>query len=133
MGVFRTDCEVRGIRSRNRPVVVRDLLVDTGSEFSCIPEAALRAAGVRVVKKGQQFVMANGQQVVRSTGYAILRTDPFETVDEVVIGLEGDLSLLGARTLEGFGATVDARGRRLVAAGPHVAALGRQDERGVTK
>jgi predicted aspartyl protease len=124
MGVFRTSCEIRGIRSRKPPIRVRDLLVDTGSEFSWIPAGDLRQAGVHVVKKGQLFVMANGQQVTRSTGYAILRVDPFETVDEVVFALEGDLSLLGARTLEGFGATVDSRGRRLVAAGPHVAAPG---------
>jgi predicted aspartyl protease len=124
VGAFRTNCEVRDIRSRKKPVLVRDLVVDTGSEFSWIPAADLRAAGVRVVKKDQVFVMANGQQVTRSMGYAILRVDPFETVDEVVFGLDGDLSLLGARTLEGFGATVDARGRRLVAAGPHVAAPG---------
>ena len=125
MGVFRTDCEIRGIRSRKKPTLVRDLLVDTGSEFSWIPAAVLHEAGVRVVKKQQHFVMANGQQVTRSTGYAILRVDPFETVDEVVFGVEGDLSLLGARTLEGFGATVDSRRRRLVAAGPHLAAPGR--------
>jgi predicted aspartyl protease len=124
MGVFQTSCEVRGIRSRKKPVRVRGLLVDTGSEFSWLPEADLRQAGVRVVKKDQVFVMANGQQVTRSTGYAILRVEPFETVDEVVFALEGDLSLLGARTLEGFGATVDARGRRLVASGPHLAAPG---------
>lgn len=123
MGAFRANCEVRDIRSRKKPVRVRVLVVDTGSEFSWIPAADLRAAGVRVVKKDQVFVMANGQ-VTRSMGYAILRVDPFETVDEVVFGLDGDLSLLGARTLEGFGATVDARGRRLVAAGPHVAAPG---------
>ena len=124
MGVFQTSCEVRGIRSRRKPVRVRGLLVDTGSEFSWIPEADLRQAGVQVVKKDQVFVMANGQQVTRSTGYAILRVERFETVDEVVFGQEGDLSLLGARTLEGFGATVDARGRRLVATGPHLAAPG---------
>jgi predicted aspartyl protease len=124
MGVFRTSCEIRGIRSRKPPIRVGDLLVDTGSEVSWILAGDLRQAGVHVVKKGQLFVMANGQQVTRSTGYAILRVDPFETVDEVVFALEGDLSLLGARTLEGFGATVDSRGRRLVAAGPHVAAPG---------
>ena len=124
MGTFRTNCEVSGIRSRTKPVLVRDLLVDTGSEFFWLPAADLREAGVRIVKKDQFFVLANGEQVSRSTGYAILRVDSFETVDEVVFGLEGDLSLLGARTLEGFGATVDPRGRRLVAAGPHVAAPG---------
>ena len=42
----------------------------------------------------------------------------FETVDEVVFGQDGDLALLGARTLEGFPATVDPRRKMLVAAGP---------------
>jgi hypothetical protein len=63
----------------------------------------------------------NGQTVTRSIGYALLRSRGFETVDEVVFGQPGDLALLGARTLEGFGATVDARRKRLVA-GPHLAA-----------
>jgi hypothetical protein len=40
-------------------------------------------------------------------------------VDEVVFGEPGDLHLLGARTLVGFGALVDARKKRLVAAGPY--------------
>jgi len=109
MGVFHMSCEVSGIRSRRRPVLVRNLLVDTGPEFSWLPATSLRQAGVRVVKKDQAFVMANGQQVTRPTGYAILRAGEFETVDEVVFGQPGDLSLLGARTLEGFGAVVDAR------------------------
>ena len=126
MGAFRVNCEIRDVRVRAKPpVVVKGLLVDTGSEFSWIPERSLRAAGVRIVKKDIRFMMANGEQVTRSTGYAILRTGDFETVDEVVFGRRGDLSLLGARTLEGFGASVDARGRQLVAAGPHLAAPGR--------
>ncbi|HEY3121523.1 MAG TPA: hypothetical protein VGL15_12920 [Vicinamibacteria bacterium] len=81
------------------------------------------------MKKDLAFVMANGQDVTRSTGYAIVRAEGFETVDEVVFGQPGDLSLLGARTLEGFGATVDPRRKRLVAGGPHVAARGGQPRR----
>jgi predicted aspartyl protease len=124
MGVFHIDAEVAGIRSRRPAVAVRGLLVDSGSEFSWIPGTLLRSAGVQVAKKDLAFLMANGQTVTRSTGYAILRARGFETVDEVVFGQPGDLSLLGARTLEGFGASVDARHRRLVASGPHVAAPG---------
>ena len=37
---------------------------------------------------------------------------------EVVFARPGDLSLLGARTLEDFNATVDARRKRLVTGGP---------------
>jgi len=52
----------------------------------------------------------------------ILKMNGFETVDQVVFAQAGDLKLLGSRTLEGFGATVDARKKRLVAAGPQLAA-----------
>ena len=122
VGIFYMDCEVVNVRHPSRAVKVSKLPVDTGSEFTWLPEPALKRAGIAVVKKDLVFVMANGQTVTRSTGYAIVRAGGFETVDEVVFGQPGDLSLLGARTLEGFGATVDARRKRLVAAGPHLAA-----------
>ena len=122
MGVFYIDCEVVNVRQPGRAVIVPKALVDSGSEFTWIPETALKQTGIRVIKKDLTFVMANGQTITRSTGYAVVRAGGFETVDEVVFGLSGDLALLGARTLEGFGAHVDARKKRLVAAGPHVAA-----------
>ena len=49
---------------------------------------------------------------------AVIECGEFKTVDEVVFAQPGDLSLLGARTLEGFNAQVDSRKKRLVAAGP---------------
>lgn len=125
MGTFHVDGEIAGIRKSAKAVPAHKLLVDSGSEFTWIPEHLLRRAGVSVVKKDLQFVMANGQTITRSIGYAIVRAAGFETVDEVVFGQPGDLSLLGARTLEGFGAHVDARHKRLVASGPHIAAPNR--------
>jgi hypothetical protein len=122
MGVFRIDCQVVNLSDPNRSIVVPQLLVDTGSELSWLPETALLRVGVYVAKKDLLFVIANGQTIARSTGYAILRASGFETVDEVVFGEPGDLFLLGARTLEGFGAGADPTNRRLVAAGPHPAA-----------
>ncbi len=122
MGAFYVECEVVNVRHLSKAVTVRKLLVDTGSEFTWIPEPALRRAEIRVTKKDLGFVMANGQRVTRSVGYAIVRVGEYETVDEVVFAQPGDLALLGSRTLEGFGAHVDARGKRLVAAGPHLAA-----------
>ncbi|HUG94432.1 MAG TPA: hypothetical protein VML55_26615 [Planctomycetaceae bacterium] len=112
-----------GIATPTAFVPVAQLLVDSGSEFTWIPEPILQQAGVTVAKQNQPFIMANGATVVRPTGYAVLRASGFETVDEVVFGQPGDLALLGARTLEGFGAVVDAGRRRLAAAGPHLAAL----------
>ena len=122
MGIFNVDCEVENIRT-GRSAAVGKLLVDTGAEFTWLPQEALRGLGVEVAKEDQQFVMANGQLVTRSTGYVIIRAVGFETVDEVVFAEPEDLTLMGARTLEGFGATVDPRRRRLVAAGPHPAAI----------
>jgi hypothetical protein len=43
-------------------------------------------------------------------------------VDEVVFAETGDLQLLGARALEGLNLQVDARRKKLVAAGPIVTA-----------
>jgi len=52
-------------------------------------------------------------------GFAILSASGFRTIDEGVFAESGDLQLLGSRTLEGFGAMVDSRRKRLVASGPH--------------
>ncbi len=103
-------------------VALNQLLVDTGSEFTWAPADKLIGAGITVRKKDVSFQLANGQIVTRDVGYAIIRADGFETVDEVVFARPGDLSLLGSRTLEGFGATIDAQRNRLVAAGPQPAA-----------
>jgi len=66
--------------------------------------------------------MANGQVVTRSIGFAVLRVDKHFTIDEVVFAEEGDLTLLGARTLEGLNLMVDPAKKKLVAAGPIPAA-----------
>ncbi|MGI8426731.1 MAG: hypothetical protein ACR2M4_09100 [Actinomycetota bacterium] len=76
-----------------------ELLVDTGAEITWVRSSLLEELGIPVKKKGL-------------------------TIDEVVFGQDGDLQLLGARTLEGFNAMVDSTHRRLVAAGPIPAATG---------
>ncbi len=77
---------------------------------------------VEHMKKDLQIQMASGEIVTRSVGFAVLRVDKFFTIDEVVFAQRGDLSLLGSRALEGMNVQVDARRKRLVAAGPVVAA-----------
>ncbi len=122
MGTFRTHCSVENHLDRSRSVRVENLLVDTGSEYSWIQENTLDGIGVTREKNDQRFVMANGQIVTRSTGFAILRIDDAFTIDEVVFAEPGDLTLLGARTLEGMNLTVDPSRKRLVASGPLPAA-----------
>lgn len=84
--------------------------------------ATLERIGIDREKKDVAFVMANGQQITRSVGFAIIRLDKHFTVDEVVFAEKGDLLLLGTRSLEGLNLTVDARRKKLVAAGPLPAA-----------
>ena len=66
--------------------------------------------------------MANGQTITRSAGFAILRVNGYFTIDEVVFAREGDLTLLGARTLQGLNLRVDAKQKKLVVGGPLTAA-----------
>ena len=122
MGTFVTECEIANISDRAKKIAVPKVLVDTGSEFTWAPRKALESIGIDVEKKDLTFVMANGQQVSRSVGFALIRIGERFTVDEVVFAEEGDLLLLGARTLEGLNLAVDPAGKQLVAAGPLPAA-----------
>jgi len=97
-------------------------MVDTGAESTWIDATVLDAIGIERRKKDLQFQLANGQIITRSVGYAVLMVDRSETVDEVVFAEPGDLQLLGARALEGLNLQVDARRKKLVAAGPIVSA-----------
>ncbi len=94
------------------------MLVDTGSEYTWVPAKSLEKIGIDREKKDVLFVMANGQHVTRNVGFAIIRLDKHFTIDEVVFAEQGDLLLLGARSLEGLNLTVDSRRKKLVAAGP---------------
>ena len=122
MGTFYAKCRIDNPVDRKRSAVISKLLVDTGGEYTWVSERILERIGVAREKKDVAFVLANGQEVTRSVGFAIIRLDKFFTIDEVVFAEKGDLSLLGARTLEGLNLTIDPRQKKLVAAGPLPAA-----------
>ncbi len=122
MGTFYAACLVENHVHRKRTARVAKLLVDTGSEHTWIAERTLQKIGVVPEKKDLAFVLANGQTVTRNVGFAVIRIGPHFTIDEVVFAQKGDLQLLGARTLEGVNLRVDARHKKLVAAGPLPAA-----------
>lgn len=122
MGTFHVGCKIENHTDRSQAVTVSRALVDTGSEYTWIPSKTLEKIGVAREKKDLAFTMANGQTITRSVGFAILRVDRHFTIDEVVFGEPGDMTLLGARTLEGLSLVVDSRRKKLVAAGPLPAA-----------
>ena|SRR5579871_533776 len=123
MGTFSVSCEIANIGNRDKSVRLERVLVDTGSEFTWAPRAALSGIGIDLEKKDITFLMANGSEVTRSVGFALIRVQDRFTVDEVVFAEDGDLCLLGARTLEGLNLRVDPAQKRLVAAGPLPAAV----------
>ena len=91
-----------------------EALVDTGSELSWLPADILTRAGI-TPRRTKIFQTADGTRIDREIGYAIIKADGYETTDELVFAQKGDMTLLGVRTLEGFGVTVDNFGHRLVA------------------
>ncbi|MDR0495016.1 MAG: hypothetical protein LBG95_05245 [Treponema sp.] len=99
-------------RKRRTPPV--EVMVDTGSEVSWLPKKELLDIGVTPEGK-KRFAMANKQIIEREIGYAILTAEGYSTIDEIVFAEDGDMSLLGVRTIEGFSVMVDNIGHRFVA------------------
>ncbi|MDR0293006.1 MAG: hypothetical protein LBH95_02500 [Oscillospiraceae bacterium] len=114
MSMFRVSVTARNPARRELVSQPVSLLVDTGAELSWLPAGMLREAGIE--PEGMRvFTLASGQRLERRTGYAILHAEGFTTIDEVTFAGDGDINLLGVRTIEGFGVLVDNIGHRLVA------------------
>ena len=125
MGTFYVSCRIENHAHRSLSADVPKVLVDTGSECTWIAAETLRRLRVKMEKKDMTFVMANGKTLTRNVGFAVLRIGEHVTIDEVVFAQEGDLEILGARTLEGLNLVVDPTRKKLVAGGPVPAATAR--------
>ena len=122
MGILYITCGVENPLRAGDVRQIENVLVDTGSELSWFPAPFLEAINIQRVKRERRFMMADGGTLVRSVGFAIIHAAGEFTVDEVVFGEPGDLTLLGARTIEGMNLRVDLQEKKLVAAGPILAA-----------
>ena len=123
MGILRTDVELESPLREGDRRHLRDVLVDTGAELSWAPAAVLDSLGI-TRRKRVRFQQADGTTLERWVGFAIVHAGGTFTNDEVVFGEPGDVVLLGARSLEGLNLRVDLVGKRLVSAGPILAAVG---------
>ena len=122
VGMLRTDVEIESpVREGDRRLL-RDVLVDTAAELSWAPAGVLESLGI-TRRKPIRFQQADGTILERWVGFAIVHAGGTFTADEVVFGEPGDLALLGARSLEGLNLKVDLVGKRLVSAGPMLAAV----------
>ena len=121
MGIFRTTIGIESSSQRGQIQELADTLVDTGSEFTWIPRGVLDSLGIKPERR-QGFMVADGRKIERDIGYAIVHAGGVAAPDIVVFAEANDLVLLGVRSLEGLNLRVDVVGKRLVEAGPILAA-----------
>lgn len=114
MSAFRVSVVARNPKDEDRATPPVDALVDTSSELTWLPAELLRAASI-VPRRKPVFATATQQRVEREVGFAILAAEGYETIDEVVFAQPSDMVLLGVRTIEGFGVSVDNIRHRFVA------------------
>ncbi len=121
MGVFRTTIEVQNLDLHGPRRALPDTLVDTGSEYTWIPRVVLQELGI-VARRKQAFEVADGRRIERDIGYALVHAGGTEAPDLVVFAEPGDMTLLGAHSLEGLNLKIDPTRKALVPAGPVIAA-----------
>ena len=81
----------------------------------------LESLGI-VRRKLVRFRQADGSILERDTGVAIVYAAGTSTGDDVVFAEPDDMTLLGARSLEGMNLTIHPLSKTLVDAGPVVVA-----------
>ena len=122
MGTFRVDVEIENPTSPGGKRTISSVLFDTGAELSWFPAEVLESLGIERYAQWR-FRQANGTILERWVGAAFVHVAGKRTADDVVFGEPGDLTLLGARTLEGLNFRIEPVARQLVDAGPAPAAV----------
>jgi len=121
MGTFRVSVEIENPARPGEGRTLESVLVDTGAELSWFPAALLESLGIERVNQ-RHFRQADGTVLARWTGGVILRVVGIQTWDEAVFAEPGDLTLLGAHSLEGLNLRIDPVSKQLIDAGPAPAA-----------
>lgn len=121
MGTFRIDVEIENPEMPGDRRIIHSVLIDTGAELSWFPGDVLESLGIKR-RKLWRFRQADGSVLERWSGAAFLYVAGTTATDDVVFGEPNDLTLLGARSLEGLNLRVDPYAKRLIDAGPAPAA-----------
>lgn len=124
MGTFQTTVGLESPLQRGKIVEVHNVLVDTGAEATWMPRAILESLEI-APERLEMYQLADGRVLEREVGYVIVHAGGKATNDDVVFAEPTDLTILGARSLEGLNLRVDARTKQLVSAGPILAAVSR--------
>ncbi len=92
-----------------------ELLVDRGSTHTWVAAAVLRALSV-VPTERRRVVTIEGQVAERDAAEVLITVEGRTLHTLCLFGDAGDLDVLGAYTLEGFGLAIDPVQRKLVPA-----------------
>src|ERR1041384_6755272 len=106
MGIFRTTIEVANVATDARRRVLRDVMVDAGSEYNWIPTDVLIDVGVAPIRI-ERFKTANGAVIERPIGFAMLHAGTRYAPCIVVFAEPNAMILLGAIGLESMNLRVD--------------------------
>ena len=121
MGIFRITIEVENLLHPGPTRALPETMIDTGSELTWIPRAVLEDLSIAVQER-MGFLVADGRRIDRDVGYALVRAGGKAAPDFVVFAEPGDMTLLGARSLEGLNLKIDPVRKELIDAGPIIAA-----------
>ena len=110
MGAFSCPVNVRAADGSRSATV--EALVDTGSTYTCLPDALLRDLGI-TPRRLIRTELADGRVVTEGIGEARVRVEGVEVTTIVIFAGEGAPALLGAYTLEGALLAVDPVQQRL--------------------
>ena len=91
------------------------LLVDTGSTHTWVSATLLRALGVKPTER-RRVLTIEGRATERLAAEVLITLEGRTLHTVCLLGESGDLEVLGAYTLEGFGLAVDPVQRRLIPA-----------------
>jgi predicted aspartyl protease len=114
MGTFFTNVQIASPRRNDRRETVK-LLVDSGSVYTWISASVLRDLGVQPTDR-RRVVTIEERTTERGMAEILITLDGRTLHTLCLLGEPGDLEVLGAYTLEGFGLAIDPVQRRLIPA-----------------
>ena len=114
MGTFFTEAQIASPRRADRREPVK-LLVDSGSLYTWISATTLRELGV-LPSDRRRIVTIEGRTTERAMAEILITLEGRTLHTLCLFGESGDLEVLGAYTLEGFGLAIDPIQRRLIPA-----------------
>ena len=114
MGTFFTEVQLASPAHPSRRATAK-LLVDSGSLYTWVSAAVLRDLGVQATER-RRLLTIEGRAIDRGATEIMITLEGRTLHTLCVFGEPGDLDVLGAYTLEGFGLAVDPVQRRLIPA-----------------